>query len=164
MSETILTAENLKFRYDSEQPVYALDGVSTSVKRGEFVAVLGANGCGKSTLALLLARARGGNVLRLSAPEAGLQQLRRQLTGVDILVLDELHRFSKAQQDFFLPLLESGDLTMIATTTENPSFSVTRQLLSRLHVLRLRQKSIAQVLHPLRVFAHQCHQLWKGHQ
>ena len=51
-----------------------------------------------------------------------MQQLRRQLTGVDILVLDELHRFSKAQQDFFLPLLESGDLTMIATTTENPSF------------------------------------------
>ena len=51
MSETILTAENLKFRYDSEQPIYALDGVSTSVKRGEFVAVLGANGCGKSTLA-----------------------------------------------------------------------------------------------------------------
>ena len=51
MSETILTAENLKFRYDPEQPVYALDGVSASVKRGEFVAVLGANGCGKSTLA-----------------------------------------------------------------------------------------------------------------
>ena len=51
MSETILTAENLKFRYDPEQPVYALDGVSAGVKRGEFVAVLGANGCGKSTLA-----------------------------------------------------------------------------------------------------------------
>ena len=51
MSETILTAENLKFRYDAEQPVYALDGVSAQVKRGEFVAVLGANGCGKSTLA-----------------------------------------------------------------------------------------------------------------
>ena len=51
MSETILTAENLKFRYDPDQPVYALDGVSTQVKRGEFVAVLGANGCGKSTLA-----------------------------------------------------------------------------------------------------------------
>ena len=60
--------------------------------------LFGPPGCGKSTLALLLARARGGNVLRLSAPEAGLQQLRRQLTGVDILVLDELHRFSKAQQ------------------------------------------------------------------
>ena len=51
MSETILTAENLKFRYDSEQPGYALNGVSMQVKRGEFVAVLGANGCGKSTLA-----------------------------------------------------------------------------------------------------------------
>ena len=51
MSDTILTAENLKFRYDAEQPVYALDGVSVQVKRGEFVAVLGANGCGKSTVA-----------------------------------------------------------------------------------------------------------------
>ena len=51
MEETILTAENLKFRYDPDQPVYALDGVSVGVKRGEFVAVLGANGCGKSTLA-----------------------------------------------------------------------------------------------------------------
>ena len=44
MSETILTAENLKFRYDSEQPGYALNGVSMQVRRGEFVAVLGANG------------------------------------------------------------------------------------------------------------------------
>lgn len=100
--------------------------------------LFGPPGCGKSTLGLLLAQARGAKALRLSAPEAGLQQLRRLISGVDTLVLDELHRFSKAQQDFFLPLLESGALTLIATTTENPSFSVTRQLLSRLHVLRLR--------------------------
>ncbi len=46
-----MTARDLKFRYDPEQPVYALDGTSASVRRGEFVAVLGANGCGKSTLA-----------------------------------------------------------------------------------------------------------------
>ena len=51
MEETILTAKDLKFRYDPEQPQYALNGVSMEVKRGEFVAVLGANGCGKSTLA-----------------------------------------------------------------------------------------------------------------
>ena len=51
MGETILTAKDLKFRYDPEQPQYALNGVSMEVKRGEFVAVLGANGCGKSTLA-----------------------------------------------------------------------------------------------------------------
>ena len=100
--------------------------------------LFGPPGCGKSTLALLLACATGKKMLRLSAPEAGIQQLRRQLAGVEILVLDELHRFSKAQQDFFLPILESGEMTMIATTTENPSFSVTRQLLSRLHVLRLK--------------------------
>ena len=98
----------------------------------------GPPGCGKSTLALLLAKSTGKKFLRLSAPEAGLQHLRRSLSGVDILVLDEMHRFSKAQQDFFLPLVESGELTLLATTTENPSFSVTRQLLSRLHVLRLR--------------------------
>ncbi|MBO4301163.1 MAG: replication-associated recombination protein A [Desulfovibrio sp.] len=100
--------------------------------------LFGPPGCGKSTLALLLARNTGRPFVRLSAPEAGLQHLRRSLSGMEILVLDELHRFSKAQQDFFLPLVESGDLTLLATTTENPSFSVTRQLLSRLHVLRLR--------------------------
>lgn len=98
----------------------------------------GPPGSGKSTLALLLARAHGRKVTRISAPEAGIQQLRRMLSGTDVLVLDELHRFSKAQQDFFLPLLESGELILLATTTENPSFCVTAQLLSRLHVLRLR--------------------------
>ncbi len=103
--------------------------------------LFGPPGCGKSTLALLLATARTmdgqGRHIRVSAPEAGLQKLRTMLAGVDFLILDELHRFSKAQQDFFLPLLESGEVTLIATTTENPSFSVTRQLLSRLHLLRL---------------------------
>lgn len=99
--------------------------------------LFGPPGCGKSSLALILAGHHSKHILRLSAPEVGLQQLRKQLQGIDILILDELHRFSKAQQDFFLPILESGEITLIATTTENPSFSVTRQLLSRLHVLKL---------------------------
>ena len=104
--------------------------------------LFGPPGCGKSTLALLLARKRIPLPVRISAPEVGLQQMRKMLSGTEVLVLDELHRFSKAQQDFFLPLLESGELTLIATTTENPSFSVTRQILSRLEVLRLKALSM----------------------
>ncbi len=106
-------------------------------KRLPSLLLFGPPGCGKSTLALLLAQERGVPWVRVSAPEAGLQRLRKMLPGNEILVLDELHRFSKAQQDFFLPLLESGETTLLATTTENPSFCVTRQLLSRLHVLKL---------------------------
>lgn len=109
-----------------------------SAKRLPSLLFFGPPGCGKSTIALLLANSHSNKVLRLSAPEAGLQHLRRALVNVEILVLDEIHRFSKAQQDFFLPAVESGDITLLATTTENPSFSVTRQLLSRMHVLRLR--------------------------
>ena len=107
-------------------------------KRLPSLLFFGPPGCGKSTMALLLAKLAAKPHLRVSAPEAGLTALRKQLPGVEVLILDELHRFSKAQQDFFLPLLESGEIVLLATTTENPSFSVTRQLLSRLHVLRFR--------------------------
>jgi putative ATPase len=113
----------------------------TQSKRLPSLLLFGPPGCGKSTLALLLASMTGKKYLRVSAPEAGLTALRKKLPGHDILILDELHRFSKAQQDFFLPLLETGKIILLATTTENPSFSVTRQLLSRLHVLRLRPLS-----------------------
>ena len=106
----------------------------------------GPPGCGKSTLAIILAEATGLPYVRVSAPEAGLAALRGLIEGKDILVLDELHRFSKAQQDFFLPLLEAGDITLLGTTTENPSFALTKQLLSRLHVMRLRPLSHAELL------------------
>ncbi|SHN63057.1 replication-associated recombination protein A [Desulfovibrio litoralis] len=111
------------------------------LKRLPSLLLYGPPGCGKSSLALILAQYKTQNsnshFVRISAPEAGLPQMRKLLAGADVLVLDELHRFSKAQQDFFLPILESGEITLIATTTENPSFSVTRQLLSRLHILNL---------------------------
>jgi putative ATPase len=106
-------------------------------KRTSSLLLFGPPGCGKSTLALIIAKNSGEPFIRVSAPEAGLSVLRKKLTGVKVLVLDELHRFSKAQQDFFLPLLESGEIALLATTTENPSFSVTNQLLSRLHLLKL---------------------------
>lgn len=122
----------------------------TQSKRMPSLLLFGPPGCGKSTLAMLLADMTGKKSLRVSAPEAGLTALRKMLPGHDILILDELHRFSKAQQDFFLPILESGEIILLASTTENPSFSVTRQLLSRLHVLRLRslsQEELVQVSH-----------------
>ncbi len=108
--------------------------------------LFGPPGCGKSTVALLLSKHSGKRFIRVSAPEAGITALRKQIQDTDILILDELHRYSKAQQDFFLPLLETGELTLIATTTENPSFSVTRQLLSRLHVLRLRSLNMMELV------------------
>lgn len=117
-------------------------------KRLPSLLLFGPPGCGKSTLAMLLAKASGRRYLRVSAPEAGLTRLRKELKGVEVLILDELHRFSKAQQDFFLPILESGEIVLLASTTENPSFSVTKQLLSRLHVLRLRplsRESLAEI-------------------
>ena len=108
--------------------------------------LFGPPGCGKSTVALLLAQHAGRPFVRVSAPEVGITALRKQIQDKEILILDELHRYSKAQQDFFLPLLETGELTLIATTTENPSFSVTRQLLSRLHVLRLRSLAMMELV------------------
>ncbi|MBU1248715.1 MAG: replication-associated recombination protein A [Proteobacteria bacterium] len=115
-------------------------------KRLPSLCFFGPPGCGKSTLAILLAQSTGIPWIRVSAPEAGLADLRKKLPGFKILILDELHRFSKSQQDFFLPLLETGEITLLSTTTENPSFSVTRQLLSRLHVLRFRALSREELL------------------
>lgn len=116
-------------------------------KRLHSTLFFGPPGSGKSTLAMIIARGQEEKqFIRLSAPETGLGDLRKKLAGVEILILDELHRFSKAQQDFFLPMLETGEIVLLATTTENPSFSVTRQLLSRMNVLRLRSLSRQELL------------------
>ncbi len=114
-------------------------------QRPSSVLFFGPPGSGKSTLALIVARNYNLDYIRLSAPETGLAELRRRMSQNSILILDEIHRFSKAQQDFFLPLLETGELVLLATTTENPSFSITNQLLSRMHVLRLRTLNPAEL-------------------
>ncbi|MFP4325660.1 MAG: replication-associated recombination protein A [Desulfonatronovibrio sp.] len=117
-----------------------------SGRRLQSTLFFGPPGSGKSTLAMIIARGQDKKYTRLSAPETGLGDLRKKIAGIEILILDELHRFSKAQQDFFLPLLETGEIILLATTTENPSFSVTRQLLSRMNVLRLRSLSRQELL------------------
>ena len=107
----------------------------------------GPPGTGKTTLAHLLAEATGAACETLSAVESGVGELRRVLGlararraagGRLILFVDELHRWSRAQQDAVLPHVESGLITFIGATTENPSFEVNGALLSRCRVVRLR--------------------------
>lgn len=101
----------------------------------------GPPGTGKTTLASVIARSSGRKFVELSAVTAGVKDVRDvvkdariegEASGVaPVLFLDEIHRFSKAQQDALLPGVENGVVVLIAATTENPSFSVIAPLLSR---------------------------------
>jgi len=105
----------------------------------------GPPGSGKTTLALLLASGR--RFRQLSAVSAGIKDVREEIEGAryqlsqrgveTILFIDEVHRFNKAQQDALLPAVEDKIVTLIAATTENPSFSIITPLLSRALVVRL---------------------------
>ncbi|OGZ46682.1 MAG: AAA family ATPase [Candidatus Ryanbacteria bacterium RIFCSPHIGHO2_02_FULL_45_13b] len=110
----------------------------------------GPPGVGKTTLAKIYARALDAEFYELSAVSAGKDDIRKVIAahppdgGVGkqkILFLDEIHRFNKAQQDYLLPHVESGQITLIGATTENPSFEVIAPLLSRCRVFVLHEFS-----------------------
>ena len=107
----------------------------------------GSPGVGKTTLASIVSNASGARFVELSAVTAGVRELRAELDAArrelergtsTVLFIDEVHRFSKTQQDALLPAVENRIVTLIAATTENPSFSVISPLLSRSLLLRLK--------------------------
>ena len=106
----------------------------------------GPPGCGKTTLARIIAGATNSEFLQLSAVMSGVKDIRaavakaKDLQAVNkrtILFIDEIHRFNKSQQDSLLPYVENGTITLIGATTENPSFEVISALLSRCRVFIL---------------------------
>ena len=115
----------------------------------------GPPGCGKTTLAHIIAGVTRSHFELISAVAASVADLRRVVEQArersslhgqrTILVIDEIHRFNKAQQDVILPYAEDGTFTLIGATTENPSFEVIAPLLSRCSVLTLHQLTEEQV-------------------
>jgi putative ATPase len=103
----------------------------------------GPAGTGKTTLAYLLANASGGELVRLSAVSSGVADARKVMDRArgslipTVLFVDEVHRWSKSQQDVLLPAVEDGTITLIGATTENPYFSLVSPLLSRCLLMRL---------------------------
>lgn len=105
----------------------------------------GPPGTGKTTLARILSRTIDANLINLSAVLSGVKDIRDAIKKAEealpqstLLFVDEIHRFNKSQQDAFLPHLESGLITLIGATTENPSFALNNALLSRLKVYILK--------------------------
>ncbi|MFO0703676.1 MAG: replication-associated recombination protein A [Patescibacteria group bacterium] len=124
--------------------------ITEMVKRGTIPSLIfwGPPGCGKTTLAYLIARNVEAELVAISAVDSGKEDVKKAIAkgfenqalfgkNQTILFVDEIHRFNKAQQDALLKAVEEGTVTLIATTTENPGFSVIPALVSRSHVFML---------------------------
>lgn len=128
-------------------PLLTLAGDATGEQGATSVILWGPPGTGKTTIAKAIAQSSGRKFIELSAVTAGVKDVRevmqqalssRDLYGKStVLFLDEIHRFSKSQQDALLPGVENGWVILVAATTENPSFSVIAPLLSRSLLLTL---------------------------
>ena len=111
----------------------------------------GAPGTGKTTLAKIIANTTSSNFVKVNAALSGISELRGIVKEAEdqrkfyrrrtILFIDEIHRLNKGQQDFLLPYVEDGRITLIGATTENPFFEVNAALLSRVKIVRLEKLS-----------------------
>jgi putative ATPase len=128
--------------------------------RLQSIVLWGPPGTGKTTLARLIATATRAHFISFSAVLSGIKEIRAVMAEAEdtrrrrgrrtILFIDEIHRFNKAQQDAFLPRVESGDIVLIGATTENPSFEVNSALLSRSKVYVLKPLGIEGIVTILR--------------
>jgi putative ATPase len=127
------------------------------IERDELSSIIlwGPPGVGKTTLARLIARVTKCEFIPFSAVLSGIKEIKAVMVDAEklrrmgrrtILFIDEIHRFNKAQQDAFLPYVESGDIILIGATTENPSFEVISALLSRSRVYALRGLTVPEIV------------------
>lgn len=115
----------------------------------------GPPGTGKTTLARIIADSTDSNFVSISAVLSGVKEIKDVIKEAEellktqgkrtVLLIDEIHRFNKAQQDAFLPFVEKGTIILIGATTENPSFEVNSALLSRCKVLMLQPLSVDEI-------------------